>query len=186
MLTGLLSWAVFDGPGDKRRKHLEKDFSTKQRLSKENTRIQSPHEHQGRPSCTQKEEGQGKKAPDGLTGLKNLQFPRAVKIRSRSDYLRIQNTGRQERGRYLILLTAHNDLSVSRFGITVSRRNGNAVRRNRIKRKIREVQRLNQGRFGQGHDIVVIARHLSAKATFSQLENEYLHLARKAGLMEKV
>lgn len=173
------------GPGGKRRNHLEKDISAKQRLEEKDTRVPCKDEHQGRPSGSQEKACQGKKAPDGLIDLKSHQFPRAVRIRSRSDYLRIQNTGRKERGRYLILLTTENDRAVSRFGITVSKRNGNAVRRNRIKRKIREIQRLNRSRICPGNDVVVIARPMASKAAFSQLENEYLDLALKTGLIER-
>lgn len=185
MITGTLSWAFIKRPGGKGRKDLEKNVSAKQRLKKEDTRFQGAHEYQGGAPGTQEKAGQRKKAPDGLTGRRNLQFPRAVKIRSRSDYLRIQNTGKKERGRYLVLLTAHNDLPVSRFGITVSKRNRNAVRRNRIKRKIREVQRLNREHILPGNDIIVIARQMASMATFNQLETEYLSLARKAGLIER-
>jgi ribonuclease P protein component len=185
MITDSLSWPAFYGPGDNRRKHLEKNFSTKQCLQKENTRIQGPHEHQGRPTDPQKKACQRKKAFDGLTGQADLRFPRAVRIRSRNDYLRIQKTGQKVRGHYLILLTAHNDLPVSRFGITVSKRNRNAVKRNSIKRKIREIQRLNRGCFLSGNDVVIIARQTASEATFEQLETEYLGLARAADLVEK-
>lgn len=185
MITGSFFWAVFNRPGNKRRKYLEKNVSAKQCLQEKNTWIQGPHEHKRRPPGPQEKAGQRKEAFDSLTGQTDLRFPCTVRIRSRSDYLRIQNVGEKVRGRYLILLTTNNDLPVSRFGITVSKKNRNAVMRNRIKRKIREIQRLNRDQIIPGHDVVVIARHKAIQATFRQLEDEFLQLARMAGLAEK-
>ena len=185
MFIASFSKAVFGQPGDKRRKYIEKNVSAKQRLQKENSRFQGPHEHKRRPAGAEEKACQGKKAPDGLTGQADLSYPRAVRIRSRNDYLRIQNVGSKTRGSFFILLIASNDLPISRFGITVSRKSGNAVKRNSIKRKIREILRLNRGRFLPGNDIVVVARHRASEAAFSQMEEELLELSQRAGLTKK-
>jgi ribonuclease P protein component len=85
-------------------------------------------------------------------------------------------------GRYLIILSMDNDLPASRFGITVSRKTGNAVIRNRVKRRIRELQRLNRDSIVPGKDIVVIATREASRATFEKMEIEYTDLIRRAGL----
>ena len=85
-------------------------------------------------------------------------------------------------GRYLIILSMDNDLPASRFGITVSRKTGNAVARNRVKRRIKELQRLNRDSIVPGKDIVVIATREAPKATFEKMEIEYTDLIRRAGL----
>ena len=166
-----------------RRKNFEKDLSTKQRLQKENPRIQASHEDQERPVDPEKKARQGKKAADRLIRKRqNLTFPRSVRVRSRADYLKIQRSGRKMGGRYLIILSMDNDLSASRFGITVSRKTGNAVARNRVKRRIKELQRLNRDSIVPGKDIVVIATREAPKATFEKMEIEYADLIRRAGL----
>jgi ribonuclease P protein component len=184
MITCSFLRAAPSRPGDRRRKQLEKNVSAKQCLQEEDARVQGPHEHQEWTVGPQEKTGQRKKTLDGLTARADLRFPRIVRVRSRGDYLRIQNRGKKIRGRYLILLAIHNNLPVSRFGITVSKRIGNAVRRNSIKRKIREIQRLNRDNIDPGHDVVVIARQRASEATFRQLEAEYLRLARNGGLMQ--
>jgi len=68
-------------------------------------------------------------------------------------------------------------------GITVSRKLGHAVVRNRIRRRLREVYRLNEEKFLPGWDIVVVARSRAVDASFSVLTRSYLNLAKKAGIL---
>ena len=167
-----------------RRNNLEKDFSAKQHIQEQNTRIQAPHEDQGRTADPEKKAGQGKKATDRLIREPpDLRFPRSVRVRSRTDYLKIQRSGQKVGGRYLIILSMHNGLPDSRFGITVSRKTGNAVARNKVKRRIKELQRLNRDDVVSGKDIVVIATRKAPGATFEGMEAEYKTLMRKAGLI---
>jgi ribonuclease P protein component len=166
-----------------RRKGFEKDISTKQYLKKENPRIQASNEHQKRTADPEKKARQGKKAADRLIRERlGLTFPRSVRVRSRADYLKIQRSGRKAGGRYLIILSMDNNLPATRFGITVSRKIGNAVSRNRVRRRIRELQRINRNSIVPGKDIVVIATREASGATFESMKIEYNDLIRKAGL----
>jgi len=88
-------------------------------------------------------------------------------------------------GRYLIILSMDNDLSASRFGITVSRKTGNAVTRNRVKRRIKELQRLSRCNVISGKDIVVIATREAPKADFESMKSEYTNLIQRAGLSRR-
>ena len=67
----------------------------------------------------------------------------------------------------------------------MSRKTGNAVRRNAIKRRFREVQRLNKHRILPGFDVVVIPRKKIGEASFQTLESEYIDLAMQAGLISE-
>ncbi len=170
---------------ESRRKGFEKDISTQQRFQEEDPRIQASHEDSGRAPYTEKKARQMKEAASGLTrGKPDLRFPRETTIRSRADYLKVQNTGKRTRGRNLIILFIDNGLPITRFGITVSRKTGNAVTRNRIKRRLREIQRQNRSRFVSGKDMVVIATRQAPGASYAELEREYLKLADGAGLAE--
>lgn len=87
-------------------------------------------------------------------------FGRQRRIRSRADFRAIQATGRRVHTPSFVLLirAREGDEAPARLGITVSRRVGNAVVRNRIKRVVREAFRHSGALFDAGLDIVVIAR----------------------------
>jgi len=86
---------------------------------------------------------------------------------------------------YLVLYARRNRLGRNEVGITVSKKLGHAVIRNRTRRRLREVYRLNEERFTPGWDIVVVARSRSVEADFGQLTAAYLSLAGKAGLLRE-
>ena len=86
---------------------------------------------------------------------------------------------------YLVLYARKNRTSTNRVGITVSKKLGHAVVRNRVRRRLREVYRLNEEKFLPGWDIVVVARTKAISCEFSALTGAYLSLAEKAGLLLK-
>ena len=86
---------------------------------------------------------------------------------------------------YLVLYARKNRTSGNRVGITVSKKLGKAHIRNRVRRRIREVYRLNEGQFQPGWDIVVVARSKAVEAPFDKLVGSYLSLARKAGIVRE-
>ena len=86
---------------------------------------------------------------------------------------------------YLVLYARRNRLQRNEVGITVSKKLGGAVVRNRTRRRLREVYRLNEERFTPGWDIVVVARSRSVNADFDKLTEAYLSLAAKSGLLRE-
>ena len=86
---------------------------------------------------------------------------------------------------HLVLYARKNHSANNRVGITVSKKLGGAVVRNRVRRRLREVYRLNEERFLPGWDIVVVARSRCIKADFVTLTNAYLSLAAKAGILKE-
>ena len=84
---------------------------------------------------------------------------------------------------YLVLYARRNRTGTNRVGITVSKKLGKAHVRNRIRRRLREVYRLNESRFRPGWDIVVVGRFKAIDADFADLTEGYLQLAAKAGIL---
>ena len=72
---------------------------------------------------------------------------------------------------------------VSCIGLTVNAKLGCAVRRNRVRRRLREIYRLHETQFLPGYDIVVVVRGRAMDAPYRELEQAYLSLAEKLSLL---
>jgi ribonuclease P protein component len=72
----------------------------------------------------------------------------------------------------------------ARFGIITSRRVGNAVTRNRVRRRLREIVRLNYRRLATDSWLVLIARRAAAEASYRLLEQEWLRLAERTSILK--
>ena len=98
-------------------------------------------------------------------------------------FRRLYATSGQANG-YLVLYARPNRLGINRVGITTGKKLGHAVVRNRVRRRLREVYRLNEDKFTSGWDIVVVARSRCISADFRKLTDAYLSLAEKAGILK--
>ena len=99
-------------------------------------------------------------------------------------FQRLYHTSGQANG-YLVLYARKNRLDHNRVGITVSKKLGKAHIRNRVRRRFREVYRLNEERFQPGWDIVVVARTTAIHAPYEKLTEQYLAAAAKAGILKE-
>lgn len=99
-------------------------------------------------------------------------------------FRRLYATNGQANG-YLVLYARPNRQGINRVGITAGKKLGHAVVRNRVRRRLREVYRLNEDKFTAGWDIVVVARSRCIDADFQKLTGAYLSLAKKAGILKE-
>ena len=111
-----------------------------------------------------------------------MKFSSALKLNH--IFRRLYHTGGVANG-FLVLYARRNRTDTNRVGITVSKKLGKAHIRNRVRRRFREVYRLNEEKFQPGWDIVVVARSKAVEASFSDLTKRYLALAKKAGLLRE-
>ena len=73
----------------------------------------------------------------------------------------------------------------SRLGFTVGTKVGKAVRRNKVRRRLREADRIHEEQMLPGWDLVVVARTRAAFASYAQIERELLRLLDKLGVLRK-
>ncbi len=106
-------------------------------------------------------------------------FPRQHRIVRASDYRAIYSGGRKVHSERFVLYGRENGLEYHRLGITVSRKVGGAVIRNRVKRLFREIFRKSSADIPSHLDIVVNAKRACATATYCGLSGEFLAAARK-------
>jgi len=85
-------------------------------------------------------------------------FQKQEKIRKRKEFNQAFQTGTRFDSKNFIVFVSQNPLGLRRLGLTVSKKVGKAVKRNRIKRLLREFFRLNKGKMPDSKDILIIAR----------------------------
>lgn len=101
-------------------------------------------------------------------------FRSQERIRKRKDFLLIYKKGRRYRGKYFNLIYLSNNLNFSRVAIVASRKIGNAVTRNKIKRWMRDLFRRNKDLLKSSVDIVIISKKEILELSWASLQQEYL------------
>lgn len=111
------------------------------------------------------------------------QFPKEERVRRRREYLTIQRRGEKVHLEQLLAFVRAGEPQRRRIGITVSKKVGKAVERNRVKRLVREAWRRNKQAFPLGKDVVFVAKRNASESSFTKIEEQLLKLGRR--LMRK-
>jgi len=102
-----------------------------------------------------------------------------TKIKKNVEFRKIYNSRKSVADRNMVLYFLSNNREDCRFGFTVSKKVGNAVTRNRVRRRFGEVCRLNKHKFPKGYDFILLARREIAGLNFFQIEEIALRLLNK-------
>lgn len=108
----------------------------------------------------------------------------SVTLKQNHEFRRAYHKGKSHATKILVLYCRKNRMKQNRYGITVGVKLGNAVRRNRVKRKIREAYRLHEDKLPIGYDFVLVARVRAVHASFSEIENALLQALAALHLLE--
>ena len=104
--------------------------------------------------------------------MKYFTFPKRKRLLNRKDFVNLNRLGKRYRTKHFTIIFKENELSISRLGITVSKKIGNAVKRNKVKRLVREFFRLNKRCCPKGYDIVIIANNGADGLFFKKIKEE--------------
>ncbi len=99
-------------------------------------------------------------------------FPKTARLRRRSEFLKLSRVGKKLHASHFVVLSKTNDKGENRLGVTVSARVGNAVVRNRIKRRLREFFRRHSCKLSSAQDIVIIARKGAGELSLDEVTRE--------------
>jgi ribonuclease P protein component len=116
--------------------------------------------------------------PSGPQAPKPFAFARDNHVRKRSDFELIYRTGTKRSGRLMTMFTRERDQGRARLGIAATRKMGDAVRRNRAKRVVRELFRHHKPL--APIDIVVVPRRELLEAPFARIEAEFRALLERS------
>lgn len=86
---------------------------------------------------------------------------------------------------YLVVYCKRNGTDTSRVGYTVSTKLGKAVVRNRVRRRLREIYRLNSDKLLKGYDMVIVARTKCVDGDYTKIERAYLKACRELKLFKE-
>lgn len=113
-----------------------------------------------------------------------LRFPAARRLKLRSEFQRVREQGRTLRGALLLLgFRESEEERFFRAGFVTPKHIGNAVVRNRVRRRLREIVRRHQHEIVPGFWLVLVARPKAARASSAALEDEWLRLAKRASIL---
>ncbi len=104
--------------------------------------------------------------------LENNSFPKILRIRKKKDFQAVYSEGKRYFTKNFIIFIRKNGLDYPRLGITVTRKYGKAVKRNRMKRLIREFFRQNKKLFKVGYDYLIVVKRDCDLKNYWQVKEE--------------
>ena len=154
---------------------LEEDLPTQSASACQNARISYSNANPGGAPDVKAAPPEGPPPSDSVNP-DSAAFPKQYRLLRRSEFQRVYEQGQRRSASLCTIFYRPNGLAQTRLGITVPRRLGTAVLRNRIKRRVREIFRLHRHELPGGWDIVLNPRPAAATAAYRFLERELLRL----------
>ena len=103
-------------------------------------------------------------------------------LKKNYEFHRLYRKGSSAATAFLVVYARQTKRPGNRVGFTVSTKLGKAVKRNRVRRRLREIYRLHETELARGADLVIVARGRAVGATYRQLESAFLYACGKLDL----
>jgi len=109
---------------------------------------------------------------------------KVYRLRKNMEFKKVYKSGKNYWNRNLILYVKKSGLEESRIGVSITKKVGNAVTRNKLKRRIREIHRENLTSIKKGYDLIIIPKKNAVDLSFKELESAIRHIYKISGLLE--
>ncbi len=110
---------------------------------------------------------------------------KTVPLKKNYEFLRTYKKGKFYVGKFITMYALPNKFKFNRLGITVSKKFGKSVRRNRLRRLIRENYRLFEDFINYGYDIVFVSRNTEEMPEFISIKKEMKFLLKKLNIFDQ-
>ena len=164
----------------------EKDLSTVEATAGAKIRVLEAHSHQERPRCFAQPSAQRtQKAVACLILDGGKTFPKRERLQRGFQFRHVYEQGRKVEGRLAVVYVLEAAPEERAVGVVTSRRIGGAVVRNRARRLLREVYRLNKHKLKPNLQIVMVARTAINGKRLQEVETNVLQLLEAAGVINQ-
>jgi len=110
---------------------------------------------------------------------------RKLRLRKREDFNRVYRQGRSFANmQFVVYWRQRPEPGNFRLGVSASAKLGGAVVRNRMRRMVKEIVRLNADKLREDYDLILIVRKPALELSYKEMESSVLHVLRKAGLLK--
>ena len=101
------------------------------------------------------------------------------------EFKKVYSGGKNYWNKYLIIYVRKNNLNYTRIGYSISKKVGNSVVRNKIRRRMKEIYRLKLNKIKEGYDIIIIPKRNAVNISYLELESAMLHIFKLGDIIEK-
>lgn len=107
------------------------------------------------------------------------------RIRKNMEFKKVYKIGKNYWNRNFVLYISKNKLDYTRIGFTLTKKIGNAVTRNKVRRKMKEICRLNFYNIKKGYDLVFIAKKSTVNLSYDEIEKSIIHILKISKTLKK-
>lgn len=105
------------------------------------------------------------------------------RLKKNMEFKKVYSVGKNHWNRNFVLYIRKNNLDETRVGFTVTKKHGNAVIRNKIRRQMKEAYRLNFHNVKNGYDLVFIPKRNITNISYKELEGSMIHIMQIARVL---
>ena len=159
------------------------DISAQEAPPREGAWVPRPNEDDGREARAREPARQGPQGALGLTDGRSHNSLQLVMLSRPGDFARLAEGGVARTHPLLVGRFVRTDLDQTRFGLATGKRLGGAVKRNRVRRRIREALRVMAPSFQPGWDVLIIARPAIVEADHDAVVGALRRVLRSGGVL---